>query len=72
MDENVYLEALDSIIVLEDKVAYLQSEIDRLKSGDFTEQEFQNLCHKFSEEDEKRFKAGCLEYQNKLFGDKND
>lgn len=43
-------------------------EIARLKRGDFTEEEFQNLCHNFSEQDAKRFKAGCEEYQRKLFG----
>jgi hypothetical protein len=47
------------------------NEIERLLRGDFTESEFQNLCHNFSEDDEARFKKGCLEYQKKLFGSGN-
>lgn len=47
-----------------------EQEISRLKSGDFTEEEFQNLCHKFTEDDACRFRAGCEEYQRKLFGSK--
>ncbi len=49
-------------------VDYLESEIVRLKRGDFTEKEFQDLCHHFSEDDRERFKAGCKEYQRQLFG----
>jgi hypothetical protein len=49
-------------------VRILLREIERLKRGDFTEEEFQNLCHNFSEADECRFKRGCEEYQRKLFG----
>ena len=45
----------------------LMLEIARLKRGDFTEEEFQELCHNFSEDDECRFKAGCEAYQAKLF-----
>ncbi len=43
------------------------NEIERLKCGDFTEEEFQNLCHNFTEEDVCRFKKGCEQYQKKLF-----
>lgn len=46
----------------------LEQEISRLKRGDFTELEFQNLCHKFNEDDKTRFCNGCEEYQKKLFG----
>ncbi len=49
-------------------VAALLLEIARLKRGDFTEEEFQNLCHHFDENDETRFKEGCAAYQKKLFG----
>lgn len=45
-------------------------EIARLKAGNFTEEEFQNLCHNFSADDACRFKKGCEEYQKKLFGNK--
>jgi hypothetical protein len=44
------------------------TEIERLLAGDFTEEEFQNLCHNFSEDDATRHAQGCLEYHKKLFG----
>ncbi len=47
--------------------APLQEKIERLKRGDFTEDEFQNLCHNLSADDERRFRAGCEAYQRKLF-----
>jgi hypothetical protein len=50
------------------EVRRLRLEVERLKRGDFTEEEFQNLCHNLSEDDEARFKQGCLDYQKKLFG----
>lgn len=51
-------------------VGVLLAEIDRLKEGYFTEEEFQNLCHNLSVKDgEHRFKKGCEEYQKKLFGE---
>lgn len=52
-----------------DIILYLIGEIHRLKEGNFTEEEFQNLCHNFSEEDKCRFKQGCIDYQKKLFGE---
>jgi hypothetical protein len=48
--------------------ASLRAEADRLKRGDFTEAEFQSLCHGFSEGDMERFGKGCEEYQRRLFG----
>ncbi len=42
--------------------------VERLSAGDFTPEEFQNLCHKFSPEDRTAFCNGCAEYQRKLFG----
>lgn len=47
---------------------HLRTEVERLRRGDFTEEEFQNLCHKFGEGDYERFCDGCDEYQRKLFG----
>ncbi len=44
------------------------AEIRRLKEGNFSEEEFQNLCHGFDESDADRFALGCREYQRKLFG----
>lgn len=46
---------------------FLILEIERLKRGDFTEEEFQTLCHNLPEDDECRFKQGCIDYQKKLF-----
>lgn len=53
------------------ELAAKQAEVERLKRGDFTPEEFQNLCH---HKDEKpgctpaEFNQGCEEYQRKLFG----
>lgn len=49
-------------------ILFLLTEIDRLKRGEFTEEEFQNLCHNLSTDDQERFKRGCEEYQKRLFG----
>ena len=54
------------------KIDELQAEVSRLKAGTFTEEEFQNLCHTFSEDDACRFRAGCEAYQKKLFGEKTN
>lgn len=54
-----------------DWVDDLLAEIARLKRGDFTPEEFQNLCH---HRDEKPgctpldFMRGCVDYTRKLFG----
>jgi hypothetical protein len=53
-----YLEKYDSAV----------AELNRLRRGDFTEEEFQNLCHNSSADDACRFRAGCEAYQRKLFG----
>jgi len=44
------------------------SEVERLKAGNFTPEELQNLCHNLSDEDYSKFCDGCDEYQRKLFG----
>lgn len=49
------------------QVLEMLAENERLKRGDFTEEEFQNLCHNFTGDDAERFKKGCEEYQKKLF-----
>lgn len=52
-----------------DRAEKAESEIRRLKNGEFTEEEFQNLCHNRSvQEGACRFKQGCEEYTKKLFG----
>src|SRR5688572_27790919 len=51
------------------EVLELEKEINRLKAGNFTEEEFQNLCHnKQIQDGYECFKQGCNEYQKKLFG----
>lgn len=46
----------------------LMNEIERLKRGDFTSEEFQNLCHNSTAENRSLFEQGCKEYQDKIFG----
>lgn len=64
-----YRDAASAEALLADEA---RAEVDRLKRGDFTPEEFQNLCH---HRDEKPgctvtdFMAGCNEYIRKLFGD---
>jgi 8-oxo-dGTP diphosphatase len=50
------------------RISLLKKEIQRLKAGDFSEEEFQNLCHNFDESDADRFALGCRDYQKLLFG----
>lgn len=50
-------------------VSCLADEVARLKRGEFTEEELQELCHNLGEEDADAFFAGCCQYQHKLFGD---
>jgi hypothetical protein len=56
---------------LEQEVIELQTEVARLKRGDFTPAEFQNLCHNRHEREGCTFEdfcTGCTEYQRRLFG----
>lgn len=46
----------------------LLEERDRLLRGDFTPEEFQDLCHDRSREDRQAFFDGCAAYQTQLFG----
>lgn len=47
-----------------------RAEVKRLKEGNFTATEFQNLCHnKEKSVTPEEFCAGCEEYQKKLFGE---
>lgn len=47
-----------------------EAECERLRRGDFTDEELQNLCHNMPEKETKAaaFIAGCRAYQEKLFG----
>lgn len=60
------------IILAELKAAAgLRAEVERLKRGDFTPEEFQGLCHHRDEQPNctrEDFYQGCHEYQQKLFG----
>ena len=53
---------------LSNYIASVQSEIERLKRGEFTDSEFQSLCHNFQDADVERFADGCVDYMNNLFG----
>jgi len=44
------------------------AEIERLREGEFSDEEFQHLCHCIPETDREAFFTGCAEYQRKLFG----
>lgn len=52
-------------------IACLRRELERLRRGDFTPEEFQALCHHLDERPgctREAFEQGCREYQMKLFG----
>ncbi len=52
-------------------IDYLTNELDRLRRGDFTSEEFQNLCHNLHERpgcSRAEFEEGCRAYRAKLFG----
>lgn len=66
--DQVLRDLLAGEVITRPEALILAQEIDRLRRGDFTEEEFQTLCHNFSEDDEKRFRAGCESYCAKLFG----
>ena len=60
---------LSGYLSLLDELEAKDQEIARLKTGKFTEEEFQNLCHELSEDGKPEcFAKGCIEYQKKLFG----
>lgn len=54
--------------VVENELAIAKKEIERLKRGDFTSEELQNLCHNLPEEKRIEFFNGCTSFQEKLFG----
>lgn len=60
-------------LFLGDRIRMLETEIQRLRCGDFTHEEFQNLCHSWDDEERKcrfeDFRAGCHDYWRKLFGE---
>ena len=52
------------------EIERLRAEYDRMRRGDFTPEEFQNLCHNLPPHcTREAFAAGCAEYQRKLFGE---
>ena len=51
-----------------ERIAVLEAENTRLKKGNFTPDEMQNLCHNLTTTDAQTFATGCTEYQCKLFG----
>lgn len=64
-----FTHAADTLLLVAE-VRRLAADNARLLRGDFTEVEFQNLCHNLSTKDRARFERGCKDYQNKLFGAK--
>lgn len=52
----------------------LKEENNRLRSGELTEVEIHNLCHRLNETNptctRHEFERGCREFQDKLFGEK--
>jgi hypothetical protein len=48
----------------------LKKEVERLKEGDFTPEELQNLCHNLQGCGRAEFEEGCRRYQEQLFGPK--
>lgn len=65
--------ANDVVMLREQAIAgaLAESELIRLKRGDFTNEEFQNLCHNRHEKEgctAKDFFDGCAAYQKNLFG----
>lgn len=56
-------------LTLEERLEIATSTIKRLREGDFTAEEFQNLCHnKAVQEGFESFCTGCHNYQQQLFG----
>jgi hypothetical protein len=53
---------------LKQQLVETKAEVERLRRGDFTEEEFHDLCHNLSEDNEQRFKQAFSDYQKKLFG----
>ncbi len=49
-------------------IANLLDCVSRVLKGQLNDEEFQNLCHNLSPEDECAFKNGCVEFQKRLFG----
>lgn len=62
---------VEAVVRLLTEKVRIENEVRRLKRGDFTPEEFQNLCHHRDEKPgctPEEFAAGCAEYQRKLFG----
>jgi hypothetical protein len=55
---SAFMDKMHECAKWSDRAMMAEAEVERLKKGDFTEEEFQNLCHNFSEDDECRFKKG--------------
>lgn len=76
---QLYLGRYDSEDIQEEyrlDLDYLLGEVDRLRAGRFTEQEFQALCHNLpctmGPGCRERFEEGCRRYQDQLFGRSRD
>ena len=59
--------------MLRETLMFLYKEVYRLKSGEFTPEEFQNFCGDCTVQDGfESFVRGCREYQKKLFNGRCD
>lgn len=68
-ERTIYEQAIQS--ALDQACAEKDREIARLKRGEFTPEEFQNLCHEREDRpgcSVRQFFDGCADYQLKLFG----
>lgn len=74
----IFLSEFGKIILERDR---LREEVKRLKAGRLTSEEFQNLCHNLHECpaghagppcSREQFENGCVEFQNLLFGPKEE
>jgi hypothetical protein len=57
-----------AMFVFAEVALYFKHDNARLRRGDFTPEEFQNLCHNLTFADRLSFERGCRDYQEKLFG----
>ncbi len=62
---NAAMTEIDSLRRL---LAERDAEIERLKAGKFTPEEFHNLCHEDKPVSPGEFAEGCMAYQERLYG----
>jgi hypothetical protein len=59
----------DALVEAEKLICWQMGEIARLREGNFTPEEFQNICHNLPPScGPAEFRRGCRDYQRRLFG----